>query len=79
MLPTKKYLRRLLISQDRHEVYLTVDEYNAEYIDYITRKEAELGKTFLYMTEYGPYNIGDSSEIYRLGRVILAFALQECR
>ncbi|MCJ1249917.1 hypothetical protein MMC30_007143 [Trapelia coarctata] len=73
----KQTFRRLLISQDRHEVYLTVARYNTEYINYITNKE-DSGKDFLRMTEYGPYSTMERSAVKRLGHILLAFALQEC-
>ena len=72
-----KLLRRLLISQDRHEIYVIVARYGTKYMDYVTRN-ADPGNEFLEMTEYGAYDTRTRDAMEELGILILAFVLQEC-
>ncbi|KAI1270804.1 hypothetical protein F5Y07DRAFT_405100 [Xylaria sp. FL0933] len=67
---------RLIISQDRHEIFLTFAEFDEPYVNYI-RHRAE-GTSYLTMNEYGPFDIGNSEAVEYLGELILAFALQAC-
>lgn len=70
--------RRLLISQDRHEIYLTFAEFDATYVDYISHRKTKTREAFLEMRPYGPFSIGDKTRMKVLGELVLAFALQEC-
>jgi hypothetical protein len=70
-------LRRLLVSQDRHEIFITFATFDAKYVDYIRHRGA--GESFLEMQTYGPFDIGDKGPMRLLGEIMLAFALQECQ
>jgi hypothetical protein len=75
---TLKEPRRLLISQDRHEIYLTIGTYDLEYIVYVTKKDQKQGKSFLHMKQYGPYNVTTPEHMMKIGLFLFAFAHQEC-
>jgi len=57
---------------------LTVATYTSEYVDYVTQEKTKPAEAFLVMNEYGPYEVQNVGEIESLGRIVLAFALQEC-
>ncbi|KAI0970014.1 hypothetical protein F4678DRAFT_480727 [Xylaria arbuscula] len=69
--------RRLLVSQDRHNIYLTFAVYNADYVDYICDR-AIRDNAFLTMKEYGPFDISQRKAMEMLGELVLAYALQAC-
>lgn len=69
--------RRLLVSQDRHEIYLTVASYDQAYIDYVTGKDKTPGKSILHMLQVGPYTLNHAGQMQRLSRILLAFCYQE--
>ncbi|MCJ1467786.1 hypothetical protein MMC07_006411 [Pseudocyphellaria aurata] len=73
--------RRLLVSQDACEIYMTIAEYDSAYIDYIHGKEeATSGEpSFLTMHQYGPWKTMNHEEMENLGFLILAFSLQQIR
>jgi hypothetical protein len=71
--------RRLLISQDRHEVWITFATFRPEYINYIrdvaatpNQSPLESQNEFLVMHECGPSNTGLPEDVKRLGLVVLA-------
>lgn len=66
---------RLLIAQDREEVYLIVSSFNADYVKYVHGK-APGSESVLTMREYGPFNITEQGEVKFLGEIVLAYALQ---
>ena len=68
-------LRRLLISQDRDEIYLTVASFDTDYVEYICGKK-NTATSFLEMRPYGGFNTGSASHMRGLGELILAFCLQ---
>ncbi|KAI9373421.1 hypothetical protein BJX61DRAFT_541775 [Aspergillus egyptiacus] len=69
--------RRLLISQNRHEIYLIVAEYDGEYYDYITNsKREEPCTSFIWMREFGPWNINNPDDVQNIASIILAVTLQ---
>ncbi|KIX02801.1 uncharacterized protein Z518_08744 [Rhinocladiella mackenziei CBS 650.93] len=77
---------RLLVSQDRDEVYLTLATFGEEYVKYVSgtlnAKAKSSGKSnpgpFLRMNEFGPFLTNMKSHMKCLGYYILAFTLQEC-
>jgi hypothetical protein len=73
---------RLLLSQDRHEIYLTFACFDAEYVAYIcdTTESNRKARTpsFLQMQEYGPFDTSVASHMRGLGELVLAFCLQSC-
>ncbi|KAL2814678.1 hypothetical protein BDW59DRAFT_177902 [Aspergillus cavernicola] len=69
--------RRLLISQNRHEIYLIIAEYDAEYVDYITNpKRDKKCNSFIKMNEYGPWDISNRNQVESIASIILAVTLQ---
>ncbi|GIC91047.1 uncharacterized protein Aud_007488 [Aspergillus udagawae] len=67
--------QRLLVSQDRHEIYLTWASYNASYVDYLEDKEPT-ANTFLVMQEIGPFDIREHKHMRKLALYIGCFCLQ---
>lgn len=62
---------------NRHELYIIVAEYNADYIDYLTNpgRASECG-TFLTMNQFGPWDIRNSSQIAEFAAILLAVTLR---
>ncbi|KAE8349305.1 hypothetical protein BDV28DRAFT_63305 [Aspergillus coremiiformis] len=67
--------RSFIVSQDRHEIYVSFAEYNIEYLKYLKGKRYS-GDPFLTMHEYGPWHIGDKKHMSLLGRLILALVIR---
>ncbi|RMZ77390.1 hypothetical protein DV738_g4341, partial [Chaetothyriales sp. CBS 135597] len=67
--------RRLLVSQNRHQIFVNVASFRGEYAKYI-RGESETTNSFLRMTEYGPFDVTDRDHMKYLGIAMLAFSLQ---
>lgn len=71
---------RLLVSQDRHQIFLTLAQFDADYVDYICDNTAAsmppTQPSFLQMREYGPFDTVIDSHMKSLGRVLLAFCLR---
>ncbi|CAG7965210.1 unnamed protein product [Penicillium nalgiovense] len=80
---------RLLVSQDRENIYLTFAKFNSSYVHYICddilspKLSAPLGKQpsteskFLTMYEYGPFDTGKDNHMDSLGQILLAFSIRE--
>ncbi|OOF90468.1 hypothetical protein ASPCADRAFT_179013 [Aspergillus carbonarius ITEM 5010] len=68
---------RILISQDRHEIYVTFAEYDATYIRYLNNT---LGKDersgFLTLHVFGPWDTTRARDMKELGNILLAVALR---
>ncbi|KAI1824096.1 hypothetical protein F4861DRAFT_539412 [Xylaria intraflava] len=71
----KKLCRRLLISQDREEIYIIIAEFDADYVDYICDRPAR--RSFLKMREYGPFLTRNHEYVATLGHLILAFTIDQ--
>lgn len=73
--------RRLLISQDSFEIYITVAQYDSEYKSYLSG-DVKLNKSakgpFMTMTQYGPWKTTEQEHMRWLGPLILAFTIQQC-
>ncbi|KAF3016273.1 hypothetical protein E8E15_000784 [Penicillium rubens] len=70
---------RFHISQDRHEVFVTVAKYNQEYLDYLNNKlplSLKGDSSFLTMHQYGPWKTPNKSSVTNLGAIILAITLR---
>ncbi|MCJ1314310.1 hypothetical protein MMC25_007990 [Agyrium rufum] len=77
-LTNKATYARVLIAQDREEIYIVVAEFEKEYRDYllgISKTDFDDPKDFLLMSEYGPYRTDRKDEMEELGYLIYAFAL----
>jgi hypothetical protein len=68
--------RRLLISQDRHEIYITLAVFDADYVEYVCGLMPKQG-SFLKMREFGPFVTDNHEHMAILGYFMLAFAIQE--
>ncbi|MCJ1464763.1 hypothetical protein MMC07_003376 [Pseudocyphellaria aurata] len=57
--------RRLLISQDSCEIYMTIAEYDSAYLDYLHGKEEATydEPSFLKTSQYGPWNTKNYEEM----------------
>ncbi|PIG80682.1 hypothetical protein AARAC_007784 [Aspergillus arachidicola] len=68
---------RVLVSQDRHEVYLTFAEYSENYVKYLNNT---LGKDespgFLTLHGFGPWDTDRAGDMKDLGWILLAIALR---
>lgn len=65
----------MIISQDRHEIYLTVAEYDENYVAYLNENAVEK-RPFLIMHQYGPWDTQVSNNMRELGPILLAIALR---
>ncbi|KAH9890297.1 hypothetical protein F4778DRAFT_753258 [Xylariomycetidae sp. FL2044] len=68
--------KRLLISQDRNEIYLTFAVYDADYVDYIRGRQYDK-RSFLVMNEFGPFHTEVQSHMHVLAKIMLAFSLEK--
>ncbi|KAJ5509648.1 hypothetical protein N7527_011791 [Penicillium freii] len=62
--------RRLLVSQDNHEVYLTIADYDNRYLAYLNNGDASCDQS-LKMQTYGPWSIAHPSHMEDLAMIIL--------
>ncbi|KAI1085618.1 hypothetical protein F5B20DRAFT_587600 [Whalleya microplaca] len=69
--------KRMMISQDRNEVWVIIATFDADYVDYIRGTSTK--KAFLSMQEFGPYDLKDYRDVNELGVICLAASLQECQ
>jgi hypothetical protein len=67
----------MIISQDRHEIYLTVAKYDDEYIKYLSDKSYRnvFPSSFMTMHQFGPWDILDARNMEHLGPILLAISL----
>lgn len=83
---TRRYgpYKRLLVSQDRDDIYFTLCTFSNEYVQYITGRmdnrqmAASRGRPegFLKMQRQGPYNVQNYQKMEMAGKNILAFCMQ---
>ncbi|KAK3325242.1 hypothetical protein B0H66DRAFT_599418 [Apodospora peruviana] len=66
--------RRLLISQDKHEIYVTVATFDDDHIKYIQHRGPVT--SFLKLTEFGPFPVTDHKRMRFLGEFMLAMSIQ---
>ncbi|KAF9890255.1 hypothetical protein FE257_006168 [Aspergillus nanangensis] len=67
---------RIIVSQDRHEVFLTVAKYNDDYIQYLKCPEnLSQPLSFMTMREFGPWAISNDKAMKNLGSTLLAISL----
>ncbi|OJJ30297.1 hypothetical protein ASPWEDRAFT_32489 [Aspergillus wentii DTO 134E9] len=81
---------RLLVSQNRNEIFLTFASYSPEYVKYLMMKDHSKGPGllkyfkqnrskdpgFLTMQEYGPWDIYNHVHMRHLSKVLMAFNLE---
>jgi len=75
-----EFTSRLLISQDRNQIYLSFASFTADYVDYICDEQGISPNpvSLLRMNEYGPFDVGSQSNMSQLGELVLGYALQQC-
>jgi len=69
-------IRRLLVSQDSVEIYLTFAVYDIAYREYL-RGNNKQPTSFMTMIQYGPWMTTKAGHMESLGHHILAFTLQQ--
>lgn len=67
--------RRLLVSQDNHEIFLTIAAYDHGYLAYLKNGDASCGPS-LKMQTYGPWSIAHPSHMEDLAMIILCVAFE---
>ncbi|KAK2813958.1 hypothetical protein FQN50_000359 [Emmonsiellopsis sp. PD_5] len=73
---SSSHRRFVLLSQDRHEVFLTVPTYDANYIKHLKGEaDATTPKSLLKMTSYGPWDIYNGKSLNNLCRYLLALTI----
>jgi hypothetical protein len=65
---------RLLISQDRHEIFIGFATYNPDFYEYLRRNKVT-PDAFLKVVTYGPWSIENSRHMEQLSQVIVAIKL----
>ncbi len=68
----------MLISQDRHELYITCATYTTGYIRYLRKQLGHLPAEdiILTMNEFGPFVLHKESHVRDLGSVLLSLTLK---
>ncbi|KAL4966498.1 uncharacterized protein BDV14DRAFT_198953 [Aspergillus stella-maris] len=67
--------RRIHISQDRHQIFILVPEYNSDYVAYLNDPSQD-SDAFMTIREYGPFDIREHSHMRELGKILFAIALR---
>ncbi|KAH8812178.1 hypothetical protein F5884DRAFT_304549 [Xylogone sp. PMI_703] len=69
--------RRIMVSQDLDQVWVTFGEYDRAYLQYL-RGAARDGddQSFLTMHEYGPWDVRDENAMRNLGPLIHAIVMR---
>ncbi|OJJ47989.1 hypothetical protein ASPZODRAFT_131631 [Penicilliopsis zonata CBS 506.65] len=73
--PARRNKPRIIISQDRHEIYISIAEYNADYINYLQTGDTR-NNPFLVVHEFGPWNTNNPASMAELGPILLAISLK---
>jgi hypothetical protein len=77
MLPANNTQRRLLIAQDRYEIYVVISTFSDVYVDYVCgRSRSGNVNSFLRMRDFGPFSVNVREDMAILGKVLLAFSIQ---
>lgn len=66
---------RLLVSQDNHEIFLTIADYDHRYLAYLKNGDTSRGP-LLKMQTYGPWNIAHPTHMKDLAMIILCVAFE---
>ncbi|KAL2809606.1 hypothetical protein BJX63DRAFT_423673 [Aspergillus granulosus] len=69
--------RRLHVSQDRHQIFITFAEYDGSYIQYLNNTlPPNSPRPFLKMHEFGPWDTKNRSDMENIGSILLVIALR---
>ncbi|PLN78854.1 hypothetical protein BDW42DRAFT_174009, partial [Aspergillus taichungensis] len=67
---------RAHVSQDRHEIFITIAEYDSSYVSYLRKNPLDdEAPSFLTMHQYGPWNTTHAGHMKKLGPILLALTL----
>lgn len=65
------------MSQDRHEIYITVAEYGQNYVKYLENELAEGEKPgFLTIRQFGPWSTKRRDEMEMIAPYLLAISIR---
>ncbi|QKX60927.1 uncharacterized protein TRUGW13939_08073 [Talaromyces rugulosus] len=65
--------RRVIISQDRHQLFITMATYDDAYAKYLAGETPP--KSYLKLASYGPYKITDHKHMYCFAHAVVALAM----
>ncbi|KAL3477658.1 hypothetical protein BJX99DRAFT_257258 [Aspergillus californicus] len=66
-----------LPSNYRHEIFVTVAQYDSDYVGYLNdENHASDELSFMTMNLFGPFNTRDRGHMRRLGPILLAMSLR---
>ncbi|KAE8343865.1 hypothetical protein BDV24DRAFT_149434 [Aspergillus arachidicola] len=69
--------RRIIVSQDRHEIFLTVAVFDEAYVKYLKKPLPPNTKpSYLVMEEFGPWSIWSADHMAEMGEILLAIAMR---
>ncbi|RMD40499.1 hypothetical protein DV735_g4619, partial [Chaetothyriales sp. CBS 134920] len=71
----KEVYKRLLVSQDKQMIYVSIASFDAEYVKYIQGKPTST-TSLLSMIEYGPFDVGIKRHMEALGFIMRSFSIQ---
>ncbi|PKY02228.1 hypothetical protein P168DRAFT_329186 [Aspergillus campestris IBT 28561] len=67
---------RVHVSQDQHEIFITIAEYDSGYVSYLRKKpHNNEPPSFLTMCQYGPWITTHAGHMKKLGPILLALTL----
>lgn len=66
-----------MVSQDRHEIYLIIAEYDYDYVEYVRNVPGSKNKlSLMTLNQIGPFSHVKRSHMARIAHVIVALMLQ---
>ncbi|GAA88048.1 hypothetical protein AKAW_06162 [Aspergillus luchuensis IFO 4308] len=74
-LPARRNKPRIIISQDRQEIYISVAKYDDNYIAYLQTRNNQ-SNPFMTMHQFGPWNTHSAAAMRELGPILLAISLR---
>lgn len=63
----------MLISQDRHLIYVTLAEYTQAYVDYL--QDPRKPQAYMKMQEYGPFRADNATDMRALADIVVNHTL----
>ncbi|KAL4937352.1 hypothetical protein BDV06DRAFT_227035 [Aspergillus oleicola] len=67
--------RRIHVSQDRHQIFFLIPEYNNDYLAYLNNPSKD-SDAFLTIREYGPFDTREPSHMKQLAPIFVAIVLR---
>jgi hypothetical protein len=69
---------RIILSQDRHEIYISVAEYDLQWEKYIKGLDTGLHNNagFMKVAQYGPYMLSVPRDMLETAKIILAIQIR---